>query len=55
METLSVTTANPICITQNNTYIRTANYSGIGKGMSIPIKNMAKTSLTMRNTTHCLI
>jgi len=49
METVSVTTANTVCIRQRNTYIRIVNHSGNGRGMPIPVKNDTKMPVTMKN------
>jgi hypothetical protein len=51
METVSVTTANTVCIRQRNTYIRIVNHSGNGKGMPIPVKNDTKRPVTMKKYT----
>jgi len=42
METVSVTTANTVCIRQRNTYISTVNHGGNEKGMPDPLKNEIK-------------
>ena len=49
METVSVTTANTVCIRQRNRYIRIVNHSGNGKGMPIPVKNDTQMPVTMKN------
>jgi len=42
METVSVTTANTVCIRQRNKYIRIINHSGNGIGMPDLLKNEIK-------------